>query len=294
VVAEDAAGALAAIQRAWVPAAMVASVAGMLGYFDVAGLSAVFTKFGRAAGTFKDPNVLGPFLTMPTVYLMHGFLVGTHRRPALAWLRRSDYLGDPAVPLDQAVRDKVEQETGRRPEGPIRLLTHLRYFGLAFNPVSFYYCFDATGQQLETIVAEITNTPWKERHAYVLADTTSDSSRELRRYRFGKSFHVSPFMEMDMDYDWCFGVPGQSLGVHMVNLKQGRKVFDATLVLERQEIGTLSLARVLTIFPFMTLKVVGAIYWQALRLWLKRMPFYTHPVKQSSAVVRDIAEGTNP
>ena len=90
------------------------------------------------------------------------------RRPALAWMRRADYLGDPAVPLDEAVRERVARETGERPRGPIRLLTHLRMLGACFNPVSFYYCFDQAGERVETIVAEITNTPWNERHAYVL------------------------------------------------------------------------------------------------------------------------------
>lgn len=110
------------------------------------------------------------------------------RRPALAWFRRADYLGDPSVPLDQAVRDCVERNTGVRPRGPIRLLTHLRYFGYVFNPVSFYYCFDTADTRVETIVAEITNTPWGERHAYVL----SARGEQPLRFRFGKAFHVSP------------------------------------------------------------------------------------------------------
>ncbi|MFM9968204.1 MAG: DUF1365 domain-containing protein [Burkholderiales bacterium] len=201
----------------------------------------------------------------------------SHRRAAPMWLRRADYLGDPAVPLDQAVRDRVEAETGRRPEGPIRLLTHLRAFGLAFNPVSFYYCFDASGEQLETIVAEITNTPWNQRHAYVLPRPEQGNVGGLRRHRFAKRFHVSPFMEMNLEYDWRFGLPQESLGIHMSNLKDGRKVFDATLTLERQPINSANLARVLFMFPFITLKVVAAIYWQALRLWIKRAPFHPHP-----------------
>ena len=218
----------------------------------------------------------------------------SHRRPALAWLRRSDYLGDSAVPLDQAVRDKVEQETGRRPAGPIRLLTHLRYFGLAFNPVSFYYCFDESGEHLQTIVAEITNTPWKERHAYVLSQPDALGNMtggRLHRHRFAKSFHVSPFMDMNMEYDWSFGEPRDSLGVHMSNLKDGRKVFDATLTLAREPITGASLAKVLLLFPFMTLKVVAAIYWQALRLWIKRMPFYPHPARPPDALSETVAPG---
>ena len=192
------------------------------------------------------------------------------RRPALAWMRRADYLGDPALPLDEAVRERVARETGRRPRGPVRLLTHLRMLGSCFNPVSFYYCFDERGERVETIVAEITNTPWNERHAYVLQG-------ERLRFRFSKGFHVSPFMPMGMEYDWRFTVPGERLAVHMRNHRDGRRVFDATLALERREIGAASLAAALARFPATGLQVLGAIYWQALRLALLKTPFYGHP-----------------
>jgi hypothetical protein len=202
------------------------------------------------------------------------------RRPALAWLRRADYLGDARVPLDQAVRDLVERDTGARPSGPIRLLTHLRYFGHCFNPVSFYYCYDTTGRSIETIVAEITNTPWNERHAYVLPVRSSTAQGAQLRFRFGKEFHVSPFMPMDIDYDWRFTSPADRLNVHMINLRGGAPVFDATLMLERRAISGASLAGALARFPFMTLRILGAIYWQALRLWAKRVSFHVHPSKR--------------
>jgi hypothetical protein len=207
--------------------------------------------------------------------LFDGTPLWSARRRALAWFRRADYLGAAQVPLDTAVRDLVEQRTGARPLGPIRLLTHLRYFGYCMNPVSFYYCFNERGDQLETIVAEITNTPWKERHQYVL--TVGGSGARLARFEFDKGFHVSPFMPMDMQYRWCFSAPLTRLFVGMQNFKDGAQVFDATLALEREPLSTPALLRVLAAFPLMTLKVIAAIHWQALKLWLKRTPVHGHP-----------------
>jgi DUF1365 family protein len=178
----------------------------------------------------------------------------------------------------------VRTRTGTRPEGPIRLLTHLRYFGYSFNPVSFYYVFDAADTRVETIVAEITNTPWRQRHAYVLPITSAArSSARAWHFSFAKQFHVSPFMPMDLRYDWSFGAPGQGLHVHMENFSigepRGEPVFDATLDLRRREMNTGSLARALLRFPLSTLRVTMLIYWQALKLLCKRVPFFAHPVK---------------
>ena len=194
-------------------------------------------------------------------------------RPAAAWFRRSDYLGDASIPLDEAVRDYAERELGWRPVGPIRLLTQLRTFGHSFNPVSFYYCYDAAGSRVEAVVAEITNTPWGERHAYALRRPEDGKLR----FGFEKRFHVSPFMPMDQRYDWRFSEPGAALAIHMANLHAGARVFDATLRLRRREIGTRSLAATLARYPMASLRVLWAIYWQALRLWLKGARFHPHP-----------------
>jgi DUF1365 family protein len=196
------------------------------------------------------------------------------RRWAPAWFRRSDYLGDPTKPLAEEVRDLAEAETGVRPGGPIRMLTHLRYFGYIANPVTFYYCYDESGTAVETVLAEITNTPWKERHTYVLRCTGD------RVHRFPKAFHVSPFMDMDHHYAWRFTQPGGRLGVHMENYVDGHKYFDASLILRRREITPAALTATLVQHPWMTTKVITAIYWQAARLWWKRTPFYTHPRKR--------------
>lgn len=202
-------------------------------------------------------------------------------RPAWARFRRADHLGDPSQPLDEAVRDLVQAQLGRRPAGPIRLLTHPRYLGFVMNPVSFYYAYAPGGEELEAIVAEVHNTPWGEMHPYVLDVRSAERAGAVLRFRFRKAFHVSPFQAMDLDYDWRFTAPEGGLLVHMQNREAGRLIFDATLTLERRAIGTASLASALLRHPLMTWKVWTAIYWQALRLWWKRCPFFPHPKHNS-------------
>jgi uncharacterized protein len=205
------------------------------------------------------------------------WLWSTHRR-AIAAFRREDHLGDASVPLDTAVRDLVEASGTARPTGPVRLLTNLRYFGYAMNPVSFYYCFDPDGQRVETIVAEVNNTPWGERHCYVLSGAADATPQ---RFQLTKAFHVSPFMPMELSYDWRFSQPGDRLHVHMVNLDRGRPIFEATLGLSRRPITGAQLALVLARYPFMTARVIAGIYWQALRLWWKGAPYYPHPREET-------------
>ena len=212
---------------------------------------------------------------LPTLFRKRWFW--STRRPALARFRREDHLGPPQEPLRTSILDLVEQEIGKRPAGPVRLLTNLSYFGYCFNPVSFFYCYAEDGETLEAIVAEVNNTPWGERDTYVLP--VADTGEQVLRFNPEKKMHVSPFMPMEVSYDWSFLVPGDRLSVFMANNIAGERVFSASIMLERREISGTSLARVLAKYPFMTLKVIAGIYWQALRLWIKRCPFYPHPTK---------------
>jgi DUF1365 family protein len=204
--------------------------------------------------------------------LLGGRLAGT--RPGLVRFRRRDYLGDPTVPLADAVRDEVQRQSGRRPAGPIRLLTQLRSYGHCFNPVSFYYCFDIGGERLEHVLAEVTNTPWGERHAYVLSagdggDALTGSS--------DKELHVSPFMGMDYRYQWRVTPPMTRLEVHVESQRAGARAFDATLCLRRRELTRGSLGRTAARYPLGTLRGLALIYAHAVRLKLKGVPVHSHP-----------------
>jgi uncharacterized protein len=205
--------------------------------------------------------------------LLDGHLVA--RRPGLVRFRRRDYLGDPAVPLHRAVRDVVEDQTGARPEGPIRLLTQLRSFGHCFNPVSFYYCFEPGGERVQALVAEVTNTPWGERHAYVIEGKQRHSA--VLAGEFDKALHVSPFMGMDHRYHARAAVPAEMLSVHIASTRAGATVFDATLALRRRELTRASIVGITGRYPLATVRVLALIYAHALGLKLAGVPVHRHP-----------------
>jgi len=213
-----------------------------------------------------------------------GIPLWSARRRALSWYRREDYLGDPTLPLDEAVRRAVTDATGRRPEGPVRMLTQLRTFGVVFNPITLYYCFakgeedssSPDSQPLEAIVAEVTNTPWGEHHAYVLP-VNGSASRRTFQLEFAKEFHVSPFLDSDYRYVLRGSLPGNGLVVHLENRRDGKTHFDATLNLRRREITPGNLLGALVRYPMMPVRSLAAIYVQALKLWLKGVPYVPHP-----------------
>jgi DUF1365 family protein len=202
--------------------------------------------------------------------LLGGRFVRT--RPGIVRFRRADYLGDPRVPLADAVRDLVAQRTGRRPAGPVRLLTNLRSFGHCFNPVSFYYCHAQDGR-MEALVAEVTNTPWGDRHAYVLRGGDDALLRDGAR----KALHVSPFMDMEQAYEVRAAAPGRTLSVHIESSADGARAFDATLGMHRRELSRRTLAEVTARYPAATLRMTALIYGHALGLWVRGVRIRPRP-----------------
>ena len=171
----------------------------------------------------------------------------------------------------------ISEQTGNTFNGRICILTHLTYFGYCFNPVSFYYCYDSN-DQLEYVISEINNTPWDERHVYV-TQVTDDKPMVIDS--FDKIFHVSPFLDMDFRYKWQFSRPNDDLIVNMDNFKEGQHWFNAYMELAAEPVTKANLSKALRQYPFMTMKVVLAIYWQALKLKLKGAKFYDHPNPES-------------
>jgi DUF1365 family protein len=205
--------------------------------------------------------------------LLAGRLVAP--RPGLVRFRRQDYHGDPAVALDQAVRDTVASATGLRPEGPVRILTQLRSYGHCFNPVSLYYCLRPREDRVEALIAEVTNTPWGERHAYVFVAPDGDST--VLRGQTDKALHVSPFMGMDHTYAVNASTPGSTLAVHIASLRHGQKVFEATLGLERLPLTRSTANRMAVRYPMANARVLALIYGRAARLKFLGAPLHRHP-----------------
>ncbi|MFL2499735.1 MAG: DUF1365 domain-containing protein [Porticoccaceae bacterium] len=212
--------------------------------------------------------------------LFDKFLLWSAKSANFAWFKRSDHLGDPSQSLGESVRDLVAEKTGSRPTGPIRLLTNLRYFFYKSNPVSFYYCFEPDGRTVHSIVAEVTNTPWGEMYCYVLGSdqliTSTEAGDDHLFYSTDKVFTVSPFMPLDMEYGFEFSLPKQNLLVKMQNFRRGERVFDVSLNLDAQPITRASLAKQLVSIPLISVKVTAGIYWQAIKIWLKGVPFLGH------------------
>ncbi len=202
-------------------------------------------------------------------------------RPSLAWFRRQDHLGPDGPDLQEAVKDRIESHSRVRPGGPVRLLTHLRYAGFFMNPICLYYCFDEQ-DELQFVVAEVNNTPWGEQCSYVL-DVRQQGLQDTFTVKQPKQMHVSPFLGMEYDYLFRFNRPHETLTVHIENCPQSGEsinpLFDATMTLQRRPMTRRALNSLLWRYPLMSFQVYAGIYWQAFRLWMKKAPYFPHPVQ---------------
>lgn len=196
-----------------------------------------------------------------------------HNRDGWTALFDRDYLGPAERPVKEKLRDWLAARGHVLGERRVLLLTHARVLGYAFNPVSTYYVLGADGR-FDLAVAEINNT-FGETFGYVLERRGDEPG--IRTPRFPKLFHVSPFLPMDLEYEFHLSVPGESLAVHVDDFDRGVKVFDATFSARRRPLTTASLAGALLANPLMPAMVIAWIHWQALKLWLGEIPVYTRP-----------------
>ena len=188
--------------------------------------------------------------------------------------RREDHLyGGPCSLADEA-RDLVAEATGRRPDGPVRLLTMPRMLGFGYNPVRFFYLYDSSADSVQALMAEVTNTPWRERAHYVLE---AEPGAGLIEGRSEKRLHVSPFMPMEQSYEWRAEVPGEELAIEIANIEAAEPVFEARLALRRSPLTRGELTRALLRYPPQTLASVARIYWNAARLRLRGLRPFPHP-----------------
>jgi uncharacterized protein len=190
--------------------------------------------------------------------------------PSIVKFNRNNYFRPEKKDLKQAVIEEVAERTGLKVDGKVYLMTSLQYFGICFNPVSFYYCYNQQNELL-AVLAEITNTPWRERFSYVV------NMHKSKVHKFPKDFHVSPFMPMDMNYEWTFNKPSETAAIHMKNFKSSELHFDVTMKLKKSKFTYFSMLKLSIIQPVIPLKVLSAIYWQALLLWIKKVPFFENP-----------------
>ena len=224
-------------------------------------------RFTPVAHAFTYPLFMALLDIDRVPELMRVSAVTSYNRWNWASFDDRDHLGDPARSLRERLAIDAARQGIDLPDGPVFLLTHLRYLGYCFNPVSFFYCFDRA-ERLQVVLAEVSNTVGGAHNYWLRPDSASRTFRAAAT----KSLYVSPFMPVDLEYAFAFTPPAGRLVAHMKTVKAGSVCFDATLSLERRPWSAAEIRRALVRYPAMTATVMAGIHWQALRLWWKGVP----------------------
>lgn len=233
-------------------------------------------RFRPARHEFTYPLFMA-FLDVDRIpELMRVSRLASYNRWNWASFNEADHFGDPRRPLRQRLAEDAEKHGHELPNGQIFLLTHLRYLGYNFNPVSFFYCHDAD-DRLQLIMAEVKNTFGEAQNYWLSAARQTAATDISRSYQFAKTFHVSPFISMACYYHWTFTTPGETLTVQTNVDEDNQAVFDGTLKLTRRPWSAQWLRHALTRFPWVTAKTIAAIHFEAVRLYRKKVPVVHHP-----------------
>lgn len=192
-----------------------------------------------------------------------------------------DYIRSELGSLEQRIRNKVTELDNNIQISRILMLVQVRCFGIYFSPANFYFCYDQN-ENCTHMLAEVSNTPWNERH-YYLVDLQKKSDKTNEKY-----FQVSPFMDLNMSYFWQVKPPSNDTDKLVVNIENKRKnlqsgkmdkLFDVSLTLYKKDFTNVSLLGIWLQLPIMTIKVFFSIYWQALKLFIKGIPFIGYQKK---------------
>jgi DUF1365 family protein len=196
-------------------------------------------------------------------------------KPAWVRFKQTDYLDNDSTPLESQVRNKMSTLSGMTLKGDVYMLGQLRTLGMYFSPVNFYFLRHKEQTEFSHMLAEVSNTPWGEKHCYLVDMAAQEDNKKV--------FHVSPFNPIDMQYRWNVNQPNERFAMRLSCIR-GEKHFEAGLSLSRQPLTSQTLRKALLKVPSFTLMSLIGIYWQALKLFIKGAPIYDHPNKGTKTV----------
>jgi DUF1365 family protein len=231
-------------------------------------------------------RVFSLFLNLDELdHLGRKFRLFGYNSPAIFSFHDKDHGDGEGTPLRQWVNDTLASSGSRNPGGPVYLFTYPRMFGYVFNPISVYFCYDRQGE-LDTLIYEVGNT-WGERHCYIAPVSENGKPAE---HSCDKNFFVSPFLPMDCRYHFQTDKPGRKFRLLISETSRGEHVLDAWFSGKQRKLDDRSLMRLAATLPFMTLKIIAGIHWEALKIWFKGVPVFRHvPAPKEKTTLADNA-----